>query len=215
MQESASHRDQELSPTEIDALVAACVPGDEAAEAAFKRLYLGLNDTVRTFLWTAHFHSYRRAPDPEVVEDVIVSTFVAVWQGATGFRAESSAKTWILSIARNQMATALKRRARDDKLVERMTRESRATRNPTWAGAEDSILLRLTCQSALSRLPADDQEILRLMYSERRGIRDIAALLGISPTAVKSRLYTARNRLRSFFNEEDGNEGSQEKVVNR
>ena len=48
----------------------------------------------------------------------------------------------------------------------------------------------------LDRLPQRDREILLLKYSDEWNYRKIAARLGTSPSAIESRLYRARKRLR-------------------
>ena len=57
---------------------------------------------------------------------------------------------------------------------------------------------------AFARLPAADQEVLRLVAWE--GMTDAGAIglvLGLSPTAVRTRVHRARRRLRTLLNEPD------------
>jgi len=46
-------------------------------------------------------------------EDVLQQTFLSAWQGAAGFRGESSIRTWLLTIARNAALTRRKQAARE------------------------------------------------------------------------------------------------------
>ena len=46
---------------------------------------------------------------------------------------------------------------------------------------------------AFTALKPRDQEVLRLMYVEKRGVRDIADALGRSEKAIEGMLYRARN----------------------
>jgi RNA polymerase sigma-70 factor (ECF subfamily) len=52
-------------------------------------------------------------------------------------------------------------------------------------------------RAALERLPRRDAEILQLKYSENWSYRVLAAHLGISESAVETRLHRARGRLRA------------------
>ena len=60
---------------------------------------------------------------------------------------------------------------------------------------------------ALQRLPARDAEILLLKYTEHWSYHELSEHLGISESAVDSRLHRARERLRS---ELDGHEINEE-----
>ena len=55
---------------------------------------------------------------------------------------------------------------------------------------------RQVVRDALERLATRDAEILLLKYSEGWSYHQIAAHLGVSHSAVETRLHRARNRLR-------------------
>ena len=57
---------------------------------------------------------------------------------------------------------------------------------------ERSALVR----AALERLPSRDAEVLLLKYLEGWNYRELAAYLGVTPSAVEARLHRARARLR-------------------
>jgi DNA-directed RNA polymerase specialized sigma24 family protein len=58
------------------------------------------------------------------------------------------------------------------------------------------VTVRLDVRRALGRLPAGDRELLQLTVWEGLRPRQIAAVLGVSPVAARSRLSRARARLR-------------------
>jgi RNA polymerase sigma-70 factor (ECF subfamily) len=62
-----------------------------------------------------------------------------------------------------------------------------------WLLAEER---RSLIRSAVGRLPRKDTEILMLKYTEGWSYHDIAAHVGISHSAVESRLHRARAMLR-------------------
>jgi RNA polymerase sigma factor (sigma-70 family) len=70
---------------------------------------------------------------------------------------------------------------------------SDAAPDPQWA-AEEQELHRKVLQ-AVQNLPPASQVAALLFYYERLSLQEIAAILGISVTAVKGRLYKARKRL--------------------
>ncbi len=70
----------------------------------------------------------------------------------------------------------------------------------TRGGPLDWLLHSERCQmvrTAMARLAARDSEILLLKYGEGWSYHDIAAHLGVSHSAVETRLHRARQRLRT------------------
>jgi len=58
--------------------------------------------------------------------------------------------------------------------------------------ADDVLALR----EAISRLPADQQELLHLCYVAERSLREIAEVLQLPVGTVKSRLFSTRELLK-------------------
>jgi len=54
-------------------------------------------------------------------------------------------------------------------------------------------------RAAVRRLSGDDRDIVALRYSAELSTDEIAAVLGLSPTAVRQRLTRARQRLRQML----------------
>ena len=63
--------------------------------------------------------------------------------------------------------------------------------------------VRLRVQSGLAQLSERDREVLVLRYLEQLDTNEIAAVLGITPGAVKLRHLRALERLRAFLDDED------------
>lgn len=136
--------------------------------------------------------------DAADAEDVLQQTFVSAWRAAGDARAEHGARPWLLSIARRAAAKA---RQRHD---ERRSRESSIEELGEAAGFGDERFTperiaqateQRTCiEAALTRLAADEREILVLRDVEGLDGAATAELLGISLAAQKSRLHRARLR---------------------
>ena len=130
----------------------------------------------------------------EEAEDVLQQTFLSAWQGASGFRGESSVRTWLLTIARHAALT-------------RRTRVAREPIDPTpidelgiragWGGPDPEQLAVAAEQRdrlavALAALVPDEREILTLRDLEGIPGDEVATMLGLSLAAMKSRLHRAR-----------------------
>ena len=163
-----------------DELIAALAAGDDAA---LRELF------TRHAPWLAA--RLRAALPPSDVEDVLQETFLAVWQGARGYRPRGTPRAWMWVIARNQAALLLRRRG-PATLPLSDTTPLDETPQPGLDPAEVA-LARADIAAALNN---PDGEVLRLMYVEDRPVAEVAALLGVPAGTVKSRAHRARRLLR-------------------
>lgn len=87
-------------------------------------------------------------------------------------------------------------------------REGVADEEPlTVAGPVADLLrseLRTRVRDALSELPPNDREVLRLRHLEGRPVREVAELLGLTDGAVKVRHLRALRRFRDLLRREEG-----------
>ena len=138
---------------------------------------------------------HRMSEDRHLAEDLTSETFYRAMRALDGFRGDSSMKTWLLRIARNLY---LDRKKRDERSSSLEDLEERGM-VPMAGGADpESQLIRdeesEAAWRALRALPEDDRSILLLSAQEELSCREIAEVLGISVTAVKTRIFRARRR---------------------
>jgi RNA polymerase sigma factor (sigma-70 family) len=172
-----------VDPADDLALLAAWRGGDaEAGDALFVRHFSAL------------FHFFRNKVDEATAEDLTQATFVACVEGRERFRGESSFRTYLFAIARNQLLMCFRKRAKNGVAVE-PDEVTVADLGPgpvtlALARAEQKLLLH-----ALRRIPLDSQIALELYYWESMHPRDIATVLGVLETTVRSRIVRAREYL--------------------
>lgn len=174
---------------EVDGgLIAGVAAGDRAA---FARL---------VERWRGPVFRYVRAllPSDAAAEDALQETFLAIYRGAAGYRAEGSARRWILGVARHNAARQRRRRAGEpsdpvplDALGAEAGWGSGRSPEDLAAALEDQHRV----QAALATLPEDDREILVLHDLEQLSGPEVADLLELSLAAVKSRVHRARLKL--------------------
>ncbi len=149
-------------------------------------------------LLSQHFHSAMRRfcwgylPHESDVEDAVQDIFLKVCGVSDPpdyFRA------WLYRIARNHCLNVRRGRGRRRDATPLPELEPVAT----WAG-QLTRLARLEQRSQvfhlLAALPEEYREVLRLRYVEELSRLDIAAVLEIPESLVKTRLYEALRRLR-------------------
>jgi len=158
-----------------DELIAALAAGDDTA---LRELF------TRHAPWLAA--RLRAALPPSDVEDVLQETFLAVWQGASGYRPRGTPQAWMWVIARNQAALLLRRRG---PVTEPLEEAPHAGLDPA-----EAAIVRADITAALN---SPEGQVLRLMYVEDRPVAEIAALLGVPAGTVKSRAHRARRMLRA------------------
>ncbi len=135
--------------------------------------------------------------DAADAEDALQETFVAAWRSSANYRGDAPPRAWILGIARNAARHARRRRAGEP--ADFVSLDDLGL-DAGW-GAEDpeqalsATLRREALQAALARLPASDREILVLRELEELDGASVAAMLGLTVAAMKSRLHRARLRL--------------------
>jgi RNA polymerase sigma-70 factor, ECF subfamily len=157
---------------------------------AFAELVAGHDAAVFRFIRAV-------APDAAAAEDALQETFLAAWSHAASFRGEASVRTWLLTIARNAVNRQHRRRVDEPHDLEPLSELGIAA---GW-GDPDPEQMALQRESeqvvsrALDRLSAGDREILVLRDIEGISGEDVAAMLGLTLAAMKTRLHRARLRL--------------------
>ncbi|MFD7972273.1 RNA polymerase sigma factor [Streptomyces clavifer] len=154
-------------------------------------------------------HRYlRRRAEPGAVDDVLAETMLVLWRRledvpglGAGHRPEpAGVLPWCYGVARGCLANARRAEARRLRLVERLTRATRAP--ASWPGAQDIGDGEL--DSALARLSPVDREVLLLWAWEGLAPREIAEAIGMTPNAVSIRMHRAKRRLAAMLERKNG-----------
>lgn len=160
--------------------------------AAFGRLYDLLAPRIRAFVGRGA---------GQAGEDVLQETFVNIWRKASLFDpAKASATTWVYAVARNARIDLIRKstRAAVDLNDPAFLADPIATPHQNFSDAQE----RGRLERALSTLPAEQNEILRLSFFAEKAHSEIAAELGLPLGTVKSRIRLALERLRREMGEE-------------
>ena len=124
-------------------------------------------------------------------EDVMQEVFVRLLKVRPDFADREHAKAWLLRVAAN-CANDLFRapwRRREEPLSETLS----APEGPEPGGVVEAVLA----------LPPKYRTAVHLYYYEDLSVAEIAAILGKSEGAVKSRLFRARTLLREWMKEDE------------
>ncbi|MWC30298.1 RNA polymerase sigma factor [Paenibacillus sp. MMS18-CY102] len=127
----------------------------------------------------------------ELADDIAQDVFVKVYERLYSYRGESSIKTWLLAITRNTARDAM----RSSWLRRVMLLPGKLISSDEHPSAEREALQRELVHdiwSIVLHLPAKLREVLLLHAHHGLGMKEMAALLGLSEGTVKSRLFRAR-----------------------
>lgn len=137
----------------------------------------------------------RLVSDREAAEDLCQETFIKAMRGWAGRDPTASVAGWLYRIATNAAYDHLRRRRR--------IRFIPLIEVDQPLGAEHSMEARLEQEEpvrhALAQLPTMYRLPLVLHSYEGRGTQEIADTLGCSNSAVKTRLFRARERFREVY----------------
>lgn len=137
-------------------------------------------------------------------EDVLQETFLKAYRGLKSFDGRSKLSTWLFRIATNEALMVLRRKHLNvisiDEPVETEEGEQEPVQIVDWCCLPESELLseelRERLDKAVQRLPESLRVVFLLRDINDMSTHETGEILGLSDTAVKTRLSRARLRLR-------------------
>lgn len=140
----------------------------------------------------------RRRSSPDDAADLLADSLLTIWRRIDDVPIEAPLP-WCYGVARRTLSNHRRGAQRRLRLVERLeTQTGPSLILDPIESLEDGELAE-----ALERLPAADQEILRLWAWEQLEPREIAEALGSTPNAVSLRLSRAKKKLAEFLSRQD------------
>jgi RNA polymerase sigma-70 factor (ECF subfamily) len=175
--------------TSDEVLVQLVADGDkDAMRALFAR------HNVRVFRFLT-----RIVGNDATAEDLLNEVFLEVWRNASRFEARSQVSTWILAIARFKALASMRRRQHDELDDEASEMIEDTTDNPevTVQKTERSALL----QQCLQQLSVAHRQVVDLVYYHEQSIEEVAEIIGVPASTVKTRVFYARKRIAELMAE--------------
>ena len=163
------------------------------------RLFLAARDGDRTAL----FHAVRASQadvwrlvvhlvGPNDADDVTQDTYVRAWKALPAFRGDSSARTWLLAIARRACADAVRRNVRRRGLLRRAEAQAEVTTHgaPTGDHAGTHAV-----HDPIDTLPRDQRTAFVLTQVVGCSYAEAASVCGVPIGTIRSRVARAREQL--------------------
>ena len=137
--------------------------------------------------------------------DVLQEVWMKVFRGIGALRAPEAVRTWLYRVARGTAPNRVRQDAARFRGEEPLGETPDEAFDATEAGmgfGQDQVL---EVHRALDRLEARHREVLVLLFLEQLTVDEIAAIVGVPPGTVKSRIHSAKKALRGLL-EGSGNE---------
>ena len=174
----------------------------EALRSGDRREFARLVDAYSGQL---HRLALKMLGNPSDAEDVLQNTFLKAFQHIGEFEGRSSLSTWLYRIASNEALMLLRKRRPEIPFID-MASDDENAKNPDpvnladWCCLPEDEFLSAESQAALDLAIQHLPEKLRIVFVlrdiENLSILETSQALGLSETAVKTRLLRARLRLR-------------------
>lgn len=136
-------------------------------------------------------------------DDLVQRTMLACVASKDAFRKQSSFRTYMFTVARNELFQYLQKRRRDGARLDfSITSLAEILTTPGSRMIKNAEKLRVV--EALRRLPVEQQTLLELFYWQELDVEAISEVFEIEPGATRVRLHRARKKLRDLLEIPDG-----------
>jgi RNA polymerase sigma factor (sigma-70 family) len=165
-----------------------------------------LRELYERWAGTVHRMGLRCLPNAADAEDLTQQVFVAAWRSRHSYDPERGRLvTWLLAIARAQVADGL-RALHKERKVAAATRAAPLVAAPPVGEDPDRVADQVVVAEELERLPAEQQRVLRMAFYDDLTHVQIAEATGLPLGTVKSQLRRGLQRLKTRW-EVDGAPG--------
>ncbi len=163
---------------------------DAQKRRAFDELYDSTFDQILAYC-------RRRSLRLEDAEDAVVETYLTAWRKIDEALEAESSRAWLYGVAFRVTANQRRGRDRFSRLIGRL---AEIPHRSVVDSAEDVALTAASADAVyagLATLTPIEQELIRLSALEGFSHIETGAIVGLSASAVRTRLYRARQRLRT------------------
>jgi RNA polymerase sigma-70 factor (ECF subfamily) len=188
-------------------------PGDEQDATDMARLVAGhdqaLNDLMQRHAEKLFHYLIRSLQDENDAADLAQETFVKVYQNRAKFDRKQKFSTWLFAIASNLVRDRYRWRSRHPQVsLDAENEQSSASLKDNLPAAGNTPDQNLQNQEradvvrrAIAALPEELRQPLILAVYQELPQAEIAAILNCSVKAVETRIYRARQQLRTSLAE--------------
>jgi RNA polymerase sigma factor (sigma-70 family) len=150
----------------------------------------------------------RICADDGLAEDVVQEVFLTLWRDPTRFDpARGGFATWLLTVTHHRAVDAVRKESTIRRRVMAVPEAGEDWSPTPVPGADQAAMARVAAgqvRAALHRLPIEQRQVVALAYFGGHTQREIAVQTGVPLGTVKSRMFTAVQRLRALLTDQLG-----------
>jgi len=139
--------------------------------------------------------AYWLIKDKEIAKDIAQESWIIIINKLHTLENVDSFKSWAFRIVYTKAIDRIKHRNKERKNLDSFGVIESDSQSPE----NESNLIQSALLKAIRELPKEKQDIIRLFYAEAYSIIEISAFLNIPVGTVKSRLFKAREKLKSIL----------------
>jgi RNA polymerase sigma-70 factor (ECF subfamily) len=147
-----------------------------------------------------HIAALRLTGNPADADDLLQETYLRAYCGFSRFRSGTNLTAWLYRILRNTFINGYRKRLHEPRTIPEAWQPNNAVdRLHAEASAEVTVvgsMLDDRLRQALSSLPEQYRKALLLFEIDGFSVREIAAMVGVPPGTIMSRLHRGRRSLR-------------------
>ena len=151
-------------------------------QEAFGHVYQQLSQPIYTICW-------RITQSKETAEDITHDVFVKLYSTLPD-NSVRNIRAWIFQMARNMSIDALRRNARS----------TGQEQNSNGADAYERLHVRMDLETAFTKLPSDEREILALHLNGQLNFKEIARIVNLSMPAAYRKYRKALKKIQTEMN---------------
>ena len=170
-------------------LVIAFQQGDKSA----------LSDLMKR--WHVHFckFAYWYCKDSELAKDIAQESWTVIIKKINTLQNPNKFKSWAISIVNRKSVDFLRAKKREQNKLQKFHSEkfNDFAEYKNDEGLDDKDKIKKKLLDAITQLPINQQVVLKLFYTEDYTLKEIGKQLNISLGTAKSRLFHAREKLKT------------------
>ncbi|WP_087520260.1 RNA polymerase sigma factor [Polaribacter sp. SA4-12] len=133
--------------------------------------------------------------DADVAKDIAQESWIIIIHKLETLQETSKFKSWAISIVNRRAIDWIRTNNRERIKLEKSFNESE--KEDSFSKVDDTTAIKKVLLEAIEKLSVEHQMVLRLFYKESYSLKEISDLLQISIGTTKSRLFHAREKLKT------------------
>lgn len=135
--------------------------------------------------------------DADVAKDIAQESWSVIIKKMTDLKEPEKFKSWAISIVNRKAIDWIRAKNREQNTLEKFYNENKT--KTSFSDADDNSGLRKKLLKSIEKLSIEQQMVLTLFYTQSYSLKEISEILEISVGTVKSRLFHAREKLKTIL----------------